>query len=158
MRRCGFQRISRPAANRQEAMLAAGVEVYPAEHLSQIAKHLRGGCRLKAAPSDIRAVMAAAVNTSVDAGVNPAVNTVINAAAGNNAGAPVGAESAGNGGAGEEIEGGKGFITGIRTEAGLKISSRLDYACLLYTSSRGMVHAPVVVHPDTDSKTQSMKE
>ena len=24
--------------------------------------------------------------------------------------------------------------------------------------SRGMVHAPVVVHPDTDSKTQSMKE
>lgn len=128
MRRCGFQRIILPAANRQEAMLAAGVEVYPAEHLSQIAEHLRGGRRLKPAPSDIRAVMAAAVNTSVDAGVNPAVNTVINAAAGTDAGAPAGAESAGNGGSGEEIEGGKGLITGIRTEAGLKIGSRLDYA------------------------------
>lgn len=49
MKRCGMEKIILPAANRQEAMLARGVQIYPAEHLLQIAEHLRGGGQLEPA-------------------------------------------------------------------------------------------------------------
>ncbi len=49
MKRCGVEKIILPAANRQEAMLARGIQIYPAEHLLQIVEYLRGGSQLKPA-------------------------------------------------------------------------------------------------------------
>lgn len=52
MGKWGFRKIVLPEANRQEAMLAPDIEVYPAAHLSQVAAHFRGSSSLTRAGAD----------------------------------------------------------------------------------------------------------
>lgn len=47
MQRYGVRRIILPAANRQEALLASGIEIYAADNLGQIVDHLRGGKQME---------------------------------------------------------------------------------------------------------------
>ena len=69
MRRCGIRKIILPSANRQEAALARDVEIYPADHLAQIAEHLRGGRQLSAAePGEGYSAAAEGGTAGVDVG------------------------------------------------------------------------------------------